>query len=361
MAGYCWHVAVPGDKAMSCEPTILLTGATGFIGSHVLEALTGAGLRVRALVRAQANGPQLEGAGAEVALGDVRDLPSLERAVRGCSQVIHVAGLARDWGKRADFVETNVTGTRNVLEASRRAGVSHVIITGSISSYGEEDSENAKNELCPYRSHYPYLLDKIFPCALNWYRDSKAAATSEAAAFAREHNLALTILEPAWVYGEREFETGFYSYIKTVQSGQRFMPGSTRNRFHVVYAKDLAQAYVLAAQKRLPGVERIIVGTEHSEWMHQIFATFCREAGLPPPRLLPKWSTYPVGFVLELACTLAGSRQPPTLTRGRVNTFYDSISYSTDKARRLLGFRCDYSLEQGIRQTVAWYKNNHYL
>jgi len=346
---------------MSPQDKILLTGATGFIGSHVLEALAAAGLPVRVLARPQADLSHVKTLGVEIVQGDIRDLTGLCRAVRGCTQVIHVAGLARDWGKRADFFDTNVTGTMNVLQACRQERAAHVMITGSISSYGEEDSTSAKDESCPFRSHYPYLLDGLFPSPFNWYRDSKALATQYALAFAREHHLNLTILEPAWVFGEREFGTGFYAYVKAVQSGQKHMPGSTRNRFHVIYARDLAKAYLLTLQKGLPGVERLIIGAETAELMHRVFGLFCREAGLPQPRLLPKWATYPIAFALELACTLARCRQPPLLTRSRVNMFYDSISYSTAKAKRLLGFQCEHTLEQGIHQTVAWYKNNHYL
>lgn len=340
---------------------ILLTGATGFIGSHILEALTDAGLPVAALVRASANPARVPGPPVEVRYGDVRDLPGLCRAVAGCGQVIHAAALAADWGPRAEFAQTNVQGTLNVLEACRVEGIRHIILTGSISSYGEEDSAQVKDESFPYHSHYPYFADRLFPAAYNWYRDSKAQATQAALAYARAHNLNVTLLEPVWTFGEREFGTGFYTYVKAVRDGQRFMPGSTRNRFHVIYAKDLARAYLLAARRKLPGLERIIVGSPAAQPMHAIFSRFCREAGLPPPRLLPKWCVYPLGFGLELLYTLARRRRPPLLTRGRVNMFYDSIQFSPAKARQLLGFACEHSLEQGIRQTVAWYKQNHWL
>ncbi len=95
--------------------------------------------------------------------------------------------------------------------------------------------------------------------------------------------------------------------------------------------------------------------------MHRVFGLFCQEAGLARPRFLPKWSLYPLAFATELAKSAVQARRPPALTRGRLNMFYDSIQYSTEKARRALGFECDYSLEEGIRQTVAWYKANQYL
>jgi nucleoside-diphosphate-sugar epimerase len=346
---------------MNTPDRILLTGATGFIGSHVLEKLGAAGFQVVALARPESNLSHVRSLQAEVHYGDVRDLPGLRQAVRGCAQVIHTAALASDWAPRQEFYQTNVTGTLNVLEAARLEGVSHVTITGSISSYGEEDSREAKDETSPYRSHYPYFMDAVFASGFNRYRDSKALGTQQATALAREHGMNLTILEPVWVYGEREFGTGFYSYVKAVQGGQRFMPGSTRNLFHVVYAGDLAKAYLLTAQRKPPGVERIIVGGPSAEPMHRIFGLFCQEAGLAPPRRLPKWCIYPIAFGLELVRSLARTRRPPLLTRGRVNMFYDSIQYVTEKARRALGFECDYTLEQGVRRTVSWYKTNHYL
>ncbi len=340
---------------------VLLTGATGFIGSHVLEALTGAGWPVAALVRRQAELSEVRRLKAEIHYGDVRDLASVSAAIRGCACVIHTAGLVRDWGSEAAFHETNVTGTLNVLEACRRAGISNAIITGSISSYGEEHSSLVKDESGPERSHYPYFLDSVFPSGMNRYRDSKALATQQAVAFARKHQLNLTVIEPVWVYGEREFGTGFYSYLQAVRRGLRYLPGSTRNQFHVVYAVDLAKAYLLALQKKLAGVERIIVGNANAEPMCRVFDLFCKEAGLLPPRRLPRWSVYPCAFAMELFHTLARSAQPPVLTRARVNMFYDSIQFSTEKARRLLGFRCDHPLEEGIRRTVAWYRTNRYL
>ena len=347
--------------SMSATEKILVTGATGFIGSHVLEKLSAAGLQVIALARRESDLAHAHSLKAEVRYGDIRDLAGLREAVKGCTQIIHTAGLASDWASREEFYRTNVTGTANVVEAARLEGISHVIITGSVSSYGEEDSRAAKDETSPYRPHYPYFMDRIFPCGLNWYRESKALATQEAIAIARQHKMNLTVIEPVWVYGEREFGTGFYSYVKAMQGGQRFMPGSTRNLFHVIYAGDLATGYLLAAQRKLPGVERFIIGNPATQPMHRVFGLFCQEAGLTTPRYLPKWCLYPAAFALELGHTLLRTRRPPLLTRGRVNMFYDSICYSTERARRILGFQCDHTLEQGIPRTVAWYKANHYL
>jgi nucleoside-diphosphate-sugar epimerase len=340
---------------------VLITGATGFIGSHVAKAFCDQKVSCVLLVRDPARlCPEIAGR-CETITGDIQDAPSMVKASRGCSSIVHIAGHASDWGVYGDFVNTNIQGTLNVLEACRGNGIHHVIITGSISSYGEEDSTELKDESFPFNSHYSYALDRIFPSKLNWYRDTKAEATRRSLQFARTHRLDLTVIEPVWVYGEREFNTGFYSYLDTVRQGLRFMPGSRQNTFHVIYARDLARAYVLAWEKRIKGIERILIGNPQPESMHRIFSLFCTEAGLKPPRLIPHSIAYPIGFALELFSTLFKTKNPPLLSRGRVNMFYDSIGYSVKKAERLLGFVCEYSLEQGIRKTVAWYKENGYL
>jgi nucleoside-diphosphate-sugar epimerase len=340
---------------------ILLTGATGFIGSHVAEALCEQGFSCVAFVRDPSRLSKRLSDRCEVRTGDIRDVAAIAHAMRGCSSVVHAAGLVADWGSHADFHEMNVQGTLNVLDACRQNQISHAIVTGSISSYGEENSIAVKDESYPYNSHYPYFLERPFPCGMNRYRDSKAEATRQASLFAAEHGIHCTILEPAWVYGEREFTTGFFNYVQAVRQGHRYMPGSKTNLFHVIYVRDLAHAYVLAVQKRLPGVERILVGNSSSDPMHRIFHLFCAEAGLEPPHLLPKWMVCPLGLLLEGIATILRRQKCPALTRGRVNMFYDSIGYSTEKAARLLGFTCQYTLEEGIHNTVQWYRENGYL
>ena len=200
---------------------LLLTGATGIIGSHVLEALIVSGRSVVILARSGSKLDHARSIGVEIRTGDLLDVASLTRAAEGCEQIIHTAALASDWAKWEDFYAANVVGTLNVLEGCKRLGIKHAVLTGSISSYGEEDCITPKDELSPYRSHYLYLFDRVLHSRLNYYRDSKALATRKTIEFAQEHSLCLTILEPVWVYKEREFHTDFYSYVETMKAGSR--------------------------------------------------------------------------------------------------------------------------------------------
>lgn len=335
---------------------IFLTGATGFIGSHVAEILCEKGEKISCLVRKNSNLEHLKTLPINMVYGDITNPEQLHEVIKQTVTVIHIAGLAKDWGTYEEFYRINVEGTLNVLKAGYNNKIRHLIITGSISSYGEEDYPGAKDEDSPYNSHYPYFLDRNFPCKMNYYRDTKALATQKAIAYAEEHGLNLTVIEPTWVYGEREFHTGFYEYIQTAKSGIPFFPGSSHNNFHVIYAKDLAEAYYQAYLKKPSGIQRIIVGNESPEKMEKIHAIFCRETGIRKPRAIPRWLVYPLAFLLEWLFTIFSSKHPPFLTRGRLNMFYDNIEYATSKARQMLLFTSRYTLEEGIHSTVQWYK-----
>ena len=343
------------------KPKVLITGAAGFIGGHIVEYFCHNDIDVTCFIRERSNRSYINKFQINTIYGNINDLSELESSINNFDCVIHVAALAKDWGNYNDFYETNVTGTLNVLRACKMNEIQNVIITGSISSYGEEDSKEIKTEEHPFNSHYNYFLDSIFPCKMNHYRDTKAIATLEAIKFAEQNELNLTIIEPVWVYGENEFNTGFYEYIKSAKSKIPFALGNNKNKFHVIYARDLARAYFLAFEKKLPGITRIIIGNKEAEKADNVFSIFCQEAGIKKPNNIPKQIVYPVGFLMELFYTVFLIRKPPLLTRGRVNMFYDNIEYSTRKAEKLLGFTNNYSIEEGIKKTIKWYKENNLI
>ncbi|MGD8400280.1 MAG: NAD-dependent epimerase/dehydratase family protein [Bacillota bacterium] len=341
--------------------SVLITGANGFIGSHVVRFFCNQTVRVGCLVREGSDLKNIDGLPVELRYGSLEDYDSLVRALHGFDFVIHIAGMARDWGKYQEFYQTNVVGSLNLLRACLANQIKDMIFTATNSVYGEENYHGLKDETSPHRPHYRYFADRIFPCQLNYYRETKAIAKEKAIEFAKAHDLNLTVLEPVWVYGEREFHTGFFEYLDTARQGIPFLPGSSHNRFHLVYAGDLARAYWLAFQKRLSGINCFIIGNQHADYMEKVYATFCEKAGLKKPRNLSKSISYPIGFLLELIAILIRSKEPLLLTRGRVNMFYDNIEYATHKAQLVLGFVNEYSLEQGIEKTVRWYQQQNLL
>jgi len=340
---------------------VLLTGAGGLIGSHIAELFSRNNIPLKCLVRKTSHISFLKQLNVEIVYGDILQKDSLQRALTDVSFVIHTAGKSSDWGSYQDFYKNNVTGTMNLLKICNALHINDIIITGSISSYGEENCPEPKNEESPLNSHYPYLFDKQFPSSMNYYRDTKALLTQQACEFAREKCMNLTVLEPVWVYGEREFHSGFFEYVKAVERGMKFAPGSRKNCFPVIYAPDLAEAYLIAYQKRLSGINRFIIGNPITPKMNDIYSLFCQFADLNSPKLIPKCLIYPLAFGMELIASIFSSRKSPLLTRSRVNMMYDHIDFSVAKAREILGFEAKTSLQEGISKTVKWYQENGYL
>ena len=151
----------------------------------------------------------------------------------------------------------------------------------------------------------------------------------------------------------------FYEYLKAARDRIPFCMGGKKNKFHVVYARDLARAYYLAYKAKAEGC--FIIGNRETVTMDEVFSHFCREAGYAKPRNAPMVLTYPIGFAMELLWTIFRAKNPPFMTRGRVNMFYDSAEYGVLKAKDILGFESEYTLVQGIKITVNWYKELGYL
>jgi len=340
---------------------VFITGANGLIGSHITEYFSDMKISLVCGVRKSADISHISNLPVEVRYIDIRHLDSLITSFNDCDFVIHTAGLTNDWSKYRDTYETNVVGTLNVLRACKINGIKNVIITGSIASYGEENSIIIKDENSPFKPRQHYFLEKLIPSRMNFYRISKAECTRQATDFGSKNNLNITIIEPVWVYGEYEFSSGFYEYLKIIKSGISFFPGSKKNKFHVIYARDLAKAYYLAYDKNLSGINRFIIGNNNIDSMEYIYSLFCKQINSKKPRNIPRLLANPVGIALEFFAEIFNLKNPPALTRARVDMMYDNIEYSIKKAEHILGFKNEFTLEEGVHRTVSWYIKNKYL
>jgi nucleoside-diphosphate-sugar epimerase len=196
---------------------------------------------------------------------------------------------------------------------------------------------------------------------MNYYGDTKAIAMRNAIAYARKHQMNLIVLDPSYVYGEREFSSGFYEYLRSIKQGIPVAPGSKRNNFSVIYAGDLAKAYHAALDRALTGIHRFIITNPVPVKMDYLLELFCRNAGYKKPPLLSKSVLYIPVMIIEFVATALQSRKPLVLTRGRINMFVNNVEFCAEKAKQVLSFSATTSLEVGIDKTVRWYKENRYL
>ncbi|MBL7130241.1 MAG: NAD-dependent epimerase/dehydratase family protein [Candidatus Omnitrophica bacterium] len=340
---------------------IFLTGATGFIGSHLTRKLTRCGHRVTVYIRKTSSLKFLPKKRVEVIYGDIRNYNQLQKSLKGFDIVIHNAALVSDWAKKRDFYQTNVDGTRNVLESIKYNKIKKLTFISTIGVLGEEDCLIAKDENSPYKPRLNYFFSNIFESDMNHYRITKMLAEKSAIEFCRENQIDLTVIRPAWVYGPREFHAGPFYFCKSIIDGLVAAPIGESNRFHVVYVEDLIKAVVLAIEKDLSGINIFNIGNEKPPLIKEYLGLFAKMLGKSLPASIPEVFFQPIGFCSELIYKLVNKEKSPLLTRARVKMYYCNNIYDVSKAKRKLNFVASTPLETGIEKTVRWYRQNGFL
>jgi dihydroflavonol-4-reductase len=324
----------------------LVTGGTGFVGTHVVRALLARGRPVRCLVRAGSRRTSLEDLDVELATGDLRDAASLGRAMAGVDVLYHCAADYRLSPRDADEIfASNVGGTSNVLLAAAEAGVRRVVHTSSVGALGLTEDGSPANEETPVA---PETL-------VGAYKKSKHAGEKIARQWA-EHGLAVVIVNPSTPVGERD--------VKPTPTGKmivdflnRRMPAYVDTGLNLVDVRDVAEGHLLAAEKGRPG-ERYILGNRDMT-LKEILDALASITGLPSPRVrLPHWVPLAAAGV-ELAWSRVSGREPSIPLEGvrlaRHRMFFDS-----SKAIRELGFPQS-DVVHALARAVAWYRANGYV
>jgi nucleoside-diphosphate-sugar epimerase len=325
----------------------LVTGATGLLGSHIVERLRAADVPVRVLVRPTSDRAWLETQGVEFTEGDITDRASLDRACEGVDCVVHSAAKVGDWGDWDEFERITIGGTQNVIDASIAAGVRRLVHISSISVYGYYTADET--------------IDESWPTAYGLYRwayYSKSKVAAEELAWAAQHSgrIEVAIIRPAWIYGERDRVT-IERLTRMIRTGKAKILGRGDNRLNVVYAGNIADAVVLAADRPEAVGEAFNISNDNVITQQAYFDLWAREIGAPPvTRKVSYRVAYTAGFVLECIGHLFRWKKPPFITRYAVWLMGRRSFFVTDKARRVLGWEPRVSYEEGVPRTNAWYQ-----
>jgi nucleoside-diphosphate-sugar epimerase/MoaA/NifB/PqqE/SkfB family radical SAM enzyme len=340
---------------------VFVTGGTGFIGSHLVDSLVESGYDVTALVRESSNLSFLPLDKINLHKGDIIDFESTKQGMSSCNAVFHIAAKASDWGEEEDFYRNNVEGTLNVLSAAKEHNIKKIIFVSTTGVLGEEDCIELKSESASYKPKMPYFLSRFFESGMNHYRFTKMLAEKKAIKFAKENNIDLIVIRPAWTYGPREFHAGPFEFCKTILNGWPIIPMGKSNKFHVVYVKDAVKAMKLALEKQLTGVHTFNIGNDNAPNMREYFNLYCRSLNRKSPLYVPFWVLCPVGIFLEAIAKLFRAKQPFLLTRARARMFYCNNIYDVSLAKKILGFTAETTLEEGVKETVEWWDKNGYF
>lgn len=333
---------------MTASPRrVLVTGATGLLGSHLVERLRARGDHARALVRPSSDARLLDELGVEVVRGDLTDPAACDRALEGVEIAFHCAAKVGDWGSWREFQVGCVDATRTLAEAARRAGVDRFVHVSSTSAYGHPtDREEPITEDHPLGENV-WLLDH--------YTRSKVECERLLWGMSRAGGPPLTVIRPSWLFGERD-RTTIPRLIQEFRWNRVSIVGRGDNPLSAVYAGVVADAAILAADD--PGsVGEAYNVTSHEPITQRRFLDMLADA-LDAPRVTWRYPfrlAYYGGLAMELQGRALRSAKPPRVTRYGAWLLGRYLGYSTEKARRKLGWTPALSYEESIARTVGWF------
>jgi dihydroflavonol-4-reductase len=327
--------------------TILITGATGFLGSAVARLLLKEGQQLRTLVRSNSDTSNIDGLDVERAIGDLTDVASLKKALRGCDALYHVAADYRLWiPKPQEIYDINVEGTRNLMRAAGEAGVARIVYTSSVAVLGlHKDGTPADEDL-------PVNLEDM----TGQYKRSKYLAEEAVRELISRDGLPAVIVNPSTPIGARDIKpTPTGRIIVDFVNGR--MPAYVDTGLNLVHVDDCARGHLLAFEHGKIG-ERYILGGEDLT-LREILLVLGRITGRPAPGVrLPNRLLVPFAYGVEGWARLTGMEPRLTLDSLRMARKY--MFFSSAKAKRELGFTSR-SAEQALGHAVTWFATNGYF
>jgi len=326
--------------------SVLVTGATGFVGSAVARALVHGGSQVRVLVRSGSDRGNLQGLAVQIAVGDLTDRASLERALAGCTALYHVAADYRLGAREpAQLYRNNVDGTRNILDAARHAGVERMVYTSSVATIGLPQDGSPGEETTPVA-----LVDMI-----GHYKRSKYLA-EELVRDAARTGFSAVIVNPSTPIGPGD--------VKPTPTGQIVLdaargrtPAYVDTGLNIVHVDDVAAGHLLAFHRGRAG-ERYILGGQDMT-LREILAQIAQLVGRKPPRIrLPHAALLPIALVAEAFAKASGRGTRITVESVRMSR--RRMFFSSAKAIRELGYSSRAPLA-AFEDALAWFRERGLL
>jgi len=338
--------AARANDAPASDP-VLVTGASGFVGSAIARALLAGGYRVRALCRAESPRANLRDLPLDIVEGDVCDAAAVARAMAGARYLVHAAADYRLWARdRAAIVRTNVEGTRTIMQAALRAGVERIVHTSSVATLAMHGDGRVSDETA--------LLAEAD--AIGAYKRSKVAAEREVEAMVAREALPAGIVNPSTPIGPRDIRpTPTGRVIVEAASGR--IPAFVDTGLNLVHVDDVAAGHVAALARGRIG-ERYILGGQNVA-LAEMLADIARLCGRAAPRFtLPRAPLYPCAMAAELIAAITG--REPLLTRDGLRMSRHRMYFTSAKAERELGYRARPYVD-GLRDAIAWFRSGGYL
>jgi nucleoside-diphosphate-sugar epimerase len=319
---------------------VLVTGATGFTGTALCKRLRSQGQRVVAFTRASSRVDALRDLGVELRAVEIGDAASVSSAFEAFDVVYHIAAAYRsEHASRSEFVRVNVDGTRHLLEASQKYGVGRFVHCSTVGVQGEIEQPPADED-------YRFKPG-------DHYQESKLQGELLARSFFERGAVPGTVVRPVGIYGPGDMR--FLKLFRSIANGTFVMIGDGQVLYHMTHIDDLVSGFVLAGTHRAAlGEVFTIAGPEYTT-LRVLVDKIARVLERKPPRLqVPFLPVYWASVVCDKLWRSVGL-SPPLYPR-RVEFFELDRAFSIEKARRLLGYAPQHSLDDGLASTASWYR-----
>jgi 2-alkyl-3-oxoalkanoate reductase len=323
--------------------TVLVTGATGFLGSYVTDLLLASGERPRVLIRPGESPAAFAGKRIDVRRGDIRDRTALEAALSGVDRVLHCAARTGPWGPVAEYQRTNVRALETLVRTAMAAGVRRVVHVSSITVHGN-DLRGSADENAPLREEP------------NPYSRSKVAGERLLRRMIREEGAPVTIVRPGWIYGPRD-GASFARIVRMVETRRMVTLGGGQNHLPLIYARDAAMGVVLAGEADQAVGRSYLLVNDEPVTQRDFIGAIAAQLGVPAPtRQVPYDLGLALGALAESVGRVARRQQPPPVMRYGMQLLGGENHFRITRARRELGFAPLVDLAEGVRRGVEWYR-----
>jgi len=324
----------------------LITGATGFIGTHLVKALVEKGRDVRCLVRETSNTKKIEACNVALFYGDLLDKQSLEEAVKGIDVIYHLAGEVFS-SQKERYYQVNLGGLNNLLAACLKNSVRKIIHFSSSASVGPNpDRKTPINEGTPCRPIVPY-------------GKSKLEGEYSIKHFSKEHGLPTIIIRPPVVYGPGVSKSSrVLTFLNLINKGLFRIVGDGENLISLCYIDNLIHGVLLAEAEKNAEGETYFIADERPYSTNVIAEALAKEVGKTLPKNhLPTWVAEILSIGLMVPSKMFGSTSP--LSRDTIKHLKYSWFVDISKAQKDLGYKPIVNFNDGIRETANWFKNEY--
>ena len=329
----------------------LVTGATGFLGSHLVQQLRLGGHRVRALVHNPNKAHVLDRLDVEIVVGDVTAAETLMPAVAGVDVVFHTAALVADWADWASYLATTVQGTENTIEAAIRASVRRFVHISTIRVY--DDRYALKHGVVTEESPRGELGFRHF----GHYSHAKAMA--EAMVWKHQDRIPVTVIRPAWIYGPRD-EVILPPLVRYLRGRFARWPSSIDPCADPIFVTDVADCAIAAALNACAVNQAYNAAPHNRIRVREFLGELCSALGTKTPtRSIPSWLASSSAYFWEGLARATRRRTRPLVTHAGLAILSADVRHDPGKAERELGWRSKVELATGIEQTAAWLRRCH--